>query len=91
MSRSAILGIVLSLTAMEAQIQVPPAPWRGAGMTPCVGTDGGVYQCPPAPRLVAVRAGSLFDRNTGRMLTRHVVIVSGERITARRPWSLNGW
>ena len=42
----------------------------------------GVYQCPPAPRVTAVRAGRLFESNTGRMLARQVVIVSGERITA---------
>ena len=78
---TAVFGILLSATAMQAQVQVPPAPWRGAGTPPCVGSDGGVYQCPPAPRLFAVRAGRLFDSNTGRMLTRQVVIVSGERIT----------
>jgi imidazolonepropionase-like amidohydrolase len=80
---TAIFGILSSLTAMQAQVQVqvPPAPWRGAGTPPCVGSDGGVYQCPPAPGLIAVRAGSLFDSNTGTMLTRQVVIVSGERIT----------
>src|SRR5260370_23324358 len=77
--RTAIFGIIL--TVMQAQVQVPPAPWRGAGKPPCVGSDGGVYQCPPAPRLVAVRAGRLFDSNTGRILTRQVVIVSDERIT----------
>src|SRR5260370_33230945 len=77
--RTAIFGIIL--TVMQAQVQVPPAPWRGAGKPPCVGSDGGVYQCPPAPRLFAVRAGRLFDSNSGSMLTRQVVIVSGERIT----------
>src|SRR5258708_17388552 len=76
-----IFGILLSLTAAQVQVQVPPAPWRGAGKPPCVGSDGGVYQCPPAPRLVAVRAGSLFDSNSGRMLSRQVVIVHGQRIT----------
>src|SRR6185436_5843387 len=47
----------------------------------CVGPDGGVYQCPPAPRALAVRAGRLFDTKAGQMLTRQVVLVSGERIT----------
>src|SRR5258708_13052381 len=79
--RTAIFGILLSAAAMQAQVQVPPAPWRGAGKPPCVGSDGGVYQCPPPARLFAVRAGSLFDSNTGSMLTRQMVIVSGERIT----------
>src|SRR5260370_17391860 len=77
--RTAIFGIIL--TVMQAQVQVPPAPWRGAGKPPCVGSDGGVYQCSPALRLFAVCVGRLFDSNTGRMLTRQVVIVSGERIT----------
>jgi imidazolonepropionase-like amidohydrolase len=84
MARKRILisvsGILLSLVAIEAQVAVPPAPWRGAGTPPCVGSDGGVYQCPPAPGLIAVRAGNLFDSNTGRVLTRQVVIVHGERI-----------
>src|SRR3989442_2758689 len=79
----AMLGILLGAATIQAQVQVqvPPAPWRGAGTPPCVMSDGGVYQCPTAPRVVAVRAGRLFDSNTGRMLTRQVVIVSGDRIT----------
>src|SRR5712691_6105726 len=64
---------------------VPPAPWRGAGTTPCVGADGGIYQCPPDPRTVAVRAGRLFDSKTGQMLTRQVVVLQGERITEVGP------
>src|SRR6185369_12284221 len=59
----------------------PPGPWRGAGATPCAGSDGGNYQCLPAPRTIAVRAGRLFDSKTGQMLTRHVVVLHGERIT----------
>src|ERR1700681_2709990 len=72
-------GILLSST-LWPQVQTPPAPWRGAGPTPCVGADGGVYKCPPAPGIVAVRAGRLFDSKTGQMLTRQVVLLSGERI-----------
>ena len=60
-------------------------PWRGAGQTPCVGSDGGFYQCPPAARAVAVRAGRLFDSVTGTMLTRQVVVVQGDRIAAVGP------
>src|ERR1700692_1396100 len=82
---TAIFGILLSLTAMQAQVQVPPAPWRGAGATPCVGSDGGVYQCPPAPKTVAVRAGRLLDTKTGRLLSRQVVLVSGDRISEVGP------
>jgi imidazolonepropionase-like amidohydrolase len=50
-----------------------------------VGSDGGIFQCPPAPRVIAIRAGRLFDSKTGRMLTNQVVILSGERITAVGP------
>src|SRR5712691_789549 len=76
---------LLGATALWAQGQAPPAPWRGAGATPCVGPDGGVSQCPPAPRVVALRAGRLFDSKTGQMLTRRVVLLSGERITEVGP------
>ena len=65
----------------SAQVQPPPAPWRGAGPAPCVGSDGGVFTCAPASRTIAIRAGRLFDSTTGRMLTRRVVLVTGDRIT----------
>jgi imidazolonepropionase-like amidohydrolase len=71
--------------ALHAQVQPPPAPWRGAGPTPCAGPDRGVFQCPPAPRSIAIRAGRLFDSTSGRMLTRQVVIISGERIAETGP------
>src|SRR5437588_1897092 len=74
-------SILLTACGLWGQAQHPPAPWRGAGATPCVGSDGGVYQCPPAPRVVAVRAGRLFDSKTGQMLTKQVVLITGERIT----------
>ena len=73
--------IFLIASGLLGQIPPPPAPWRGAGATPCVESDGGVYQCPAAPRSVAVRAGRLFDSKTGQMLTKQVVVISGERIT----------
>ena len=76
---------ILSATTLWAQVQAPPAPWRGAGAAPCAGSDGGVYQCPPASRVIAVRAGRLFDSKTGQMLTRQVVLLSGERITEVGP------
>ncbi len=76
------LGTVLvTAFGLWGQVQPAPAPWRGAGATPCVGSDGGVYQCPSAPRSVAVRAGRLFDSKTGQTLTKQIVLVSGERIT----------
>ena len=49
------------------------------------GADGSVYQCPPAPRTIAVRAGRLFDSKTGQMLTKQVVVLQGERITEVGP------
>jgi imidazolonepropionase-like amidohydrolase len=78
-------AVSLSATAIDAQVQPPPAPWRGAGPIPCVGSDGGIFQCPPAARVVAIRAGRLFNSNTGRMSIRQVVILSGERITEVGP------
>src|ERR1700686_3200040 len=78
-------GILLSTAALWAQGQQPPAPWRGAGPTPCVGSDGGIYKCAPAPQVIAVRAGRLFDSKTGTMLTKQVVLLSGERITEVAP------
>jgi imidazolonepropionase-like amidohydrolase len=81
------LGTLLGATMCWAQVQVPPAPWRGAGPTPCVGSDGGVYQCPSAPRTFAIRAGRLFDSKDGQMLTKQVVLVSGDRITEVGPES----
>lgn len=50
-----------------------------------MGSDGGFFQCPPAPRVVAVRAGRLFDSKTGQMLTKQVVLLSGDRITEVGP------
>jgi imidazolonepropionase-like amidohydrolase len=79
------LAIALSAIAVRAQVQPAPTPWRGAGPAPCVGSDGGVFQCPPAARVVAIRAGHLFDSKTGQMLTKQVVILSGERITEVGP------
>ena len=78
-------ALLLGVTALRAQVPTPPTPWRGAGPTPCVGSDGGVYKCPPAGQVVAVRAGRLFDSKTGTMLTKQVVLLSGERITEVGP------
>jgi imidazolonepropionase-like amidohydrolase len=72
-------GILLS-AVLRVQVQPPPAPWKGAGRTPCVGSDGGIFQCPPAPRAIAIRAGRLFDSKAGRMLTKQLVVISGDRI-----------
>src|SRR5579863_2656771 len=84
---TAASGILLSATALCAQGRHPAAPWRGAGPTPCVGSDGGVELCPPAPHVIAVRAGRMFDSKTGQILTNQVVLLFGERITAVGPES----
>ena len=83
---TAAFGIFIAAMTIRAQgPALPPAPWRGAGATPCVGTDGGIYQCPQAPRTIAVHAGRLFDSKTGQMLTKQVVVLHGERITEVGP------
>ncbi len=80
------LGIFIAAIPLSGQgPAAPPAPWRGAGATPCVGKDGGVYQCPQAPRTIAVRGGRLFDSKAGQMLTKQVVMLQGERITEVGP------
>ena len=42
---------------------------------------GAIYECPPAPTTVAIRAGRMFDSLTGRMLTKQVILIHGQRIT----------
>jgi imidazolonepropionase-like amidohydrolase len=87
MRGKSVLGaaVAVSMGAAWAQVQPPPAPWRGAGPTPCVGSDGGIFQCAPAARVIAIRAGRLFDSKSGQMLTNQVVILSGDRITDAGP------
>lgn len=80
-SVSTIALAVLLSTALHAQPQPPPAPWRGTGPTPCVGSDGGIFKCPEPAHAIAIRAGRLFDSKTGRMLMNQVVLIDGDRIT----------
>jgi imidazolonepropionase-like amidohydrolase len=82
---AAAFGLVIGMTAMWAQTPREAARWRGAGPTPCVGSDGGVYACPPALPVTAVRAGRLFDSKTGRMLSAQVILISGDHITEVGP------
>jgi imidazolonepropionase-like amidohydrolase len=89
-----VLATVVAPVVIYAQAPVPPAtpanpvrpgPWRMAGNTPCVGPWGGIYECAPAPGSVAIRAGRMFDSITGQMLTKQVIIVTGERIAEVGP------
>jgi imidazolonepropionase-like amidohydrolase len=64
------------------------AQWRGVGPTPCIGApDIGNYKCPVTPGLAAIRAGKLFDSKTGKLLTKQVILIVGDRITDVGPES----
>jgi imidazolonepropionase-like amidohydrolase len=64
-----------------AQAGGPGQPWRGAGLQPCFGVDGGATQCAAPAAKFAVHAGRLFDSSAGRLLADQVVLIDGERIT----------
>jgi imidazolonepropionase-like amidohydrolase len=81
MIRRFVLSFLLLSVVLSAQVQPPPAPWRGAGPVPCTGSEGGVYRCPPAAGVSAIRAGRLFDSKSGQMLTNQTILISGDRIT----------
>src|SRR5579864_3166233 len=84
-----VFGIAFGMLLGSAAVQAQPKPfsgtWRGAGVTPCEGSDGGALPCPPPPRVKAIRAGRMFDSKTGQMLTRQVIVLSGEKITEVGP------
>jgi imidazolonepropionase-like amidohydrolase len=93
-----IVGVLIVAPGLWAQVSnaghapetpaptVRPGPWRDVGdVTPCVLPWGGIYACPPAPTTVAIRAGRMFDSLTGKMLTKQVVLIQGQRITAVGP------
>src|SRR5262249_16943628 len=78
-------ALIFAVTPRSQGLQPVKTPGGGAGVPPCVGSDGGFYQCPPAGRVTAIRAGRLFDSKAGVMLTRHVILLQGDRITAVGP------
>src|SRR3981081_3096909 len=93
-----IVGVLIVAPAPWAQVsnaghapdtpapQVKPGTWRGVGnVAPCVLPWGGIYSCPPAPTAVAIRAGRMFDSLSGKMLTKQVGLVPGQRIIEVRP------
>ncbi len=89
--KSAALGLLaasaLATTLYAQEGAGARGPWRGAGPAPCFGSEGAANKCPPAPQLLAVRAGQLFDSKTGQMLSKQVVLLQGERITDVGPES----
>ena len=87
MKTYAIAFLFVASTAAAQGPAPPPAPWRGAGPTPCVGADGGIFSCPPAPKTVAIRAGHLFDSKSGQMLANQVVVIQGDKIADVGPAS----
>jgi len=89
-----LAALLLPTSAVHGQRPVPPeepppavrtAPWRMAGHVPCVGPWGHIYECPPPPTTVAIRAGRLFDSVSGRTLARQVIIVQGQKIAEVGP------
>src|SRR4051812_47303043 len=83
--RDAVIAVLVGVLSVQvgsahAQAGGPGTPWRGAGPQPCFGVDGGAIQCAPQLRAVAIRAGRLFDSNTGRLLSDQTVLIDGERI-----------
>ena len=85
-------GLIMctALIAQAPQTQAPPTParppaptpWRNIGGPPCLIPEGGTIPCAPAStRVIAIRAGRLFDSVTGIVRTKQVVLVQGERIT----------
>ena len=88
--RNVFTAVGFAMLASVASAQgpaAPPAPWRGAGPTPCVGADGGILSCPAAPKTVAIRAGHLFDSKSGQVLTNQVVVIHGDRFVEVGPAS----
>jgi len=78
-----------ALVSAQAPSTTPRKPvtgsWRFIGPAPCTNLEGSFIQCPPGERAVAVRAGRLFDSVSGRMLTKQVVLITGERVTEVGP------
>jgi imidazolonepropionase-like amidohydrolase len=84
------ISVACSILAAQAYAQNvggPEQAWRGAGPEPCFGIDGGANKCPRGPQTVAIRAGRLFDSESGTMLSNQAVVIRGDRITAVGPAS----
>ncbi|PYR65062.1 MAG: hypothetical protein DMG20_15345, partial [Acidobacteria bacterium] len=80
---AAAFGLITMIVSVQARApqESRDRAWRGVGPQPCMGTPTvGYYKCPSAPEAVALRAGRLFDSKTGRMLTKQLVLIQGDRI-----------
>jgi imidazolonepropionase-like amidohydrolase len=82
-----LLGASALATTLYAQEGGGSGPWRGAGPAPCRLSDGAANKCLPAPQVVAIRAGQLFDSKTGEMRPKQIIVLEGERITEVGPES----
>jgi imidazolonepropionase-like amidohydrolase len=75
-------------TAAHAQAGGRGAQWRGVGPQPCFNTiDNVAIACTPAPGLIAVRAGHLFDSQKATLLADQIILIKGERIVDVGPAS----
>jgi len=78
----ALAGSVCVISAaVHAQAGGPGTPWRGAGPQPCFGIDAYATQCAAPARTIAIRAGKVFDSNSGRLVAERVILIRGDRIT----------
>src|SRR5262249_51200766 len=72
---------VVVATVAHAQAGGPGTPWRGAGPQPCFGIDDFATQCAAPARTIVIRAGRVFDSNSGRLVNERVIVIRGDRIT----------
>src|SRR3954453_427550 len=82
-------GVVVGISAQAPPAtqtrELAPEPGRRTGARPCVRPGSGFAQCPAPLGVPAVRAGRLFDSETGRMLTNQVIVINNDRITSVGP------
>src|SRR6266851_5591501 len=72
-------GLLAAALALPSPSRLGAQPQRGVAALPAAWVPPPVAQY-PAPRVVAVRAGRLFDPRSGTMLANQVIVISGDRI-----------
>jgi imidazolonepropionase-like amidohydrolase len=83
---TAAIGAFVIVSGAQAQVGGQVTPWRGAGVQPCFSPiDSSANKCAPAPDVIAVKAGHLFDSVNAKMLTDQVILIEGERVTQVGP------